>query len=944
MGARFRIDLLVATLCFAGCGSGGPPAGPFDQVPLTEDLDFAGLEGPVHVVRDQFGIAHISADSIADLAFAEGYVMAHDRLPQMDILRRMGAGTLSELFGGLDDDVVESDLEMRIHRMKPIAAEAYAELQASTDPIDQDLVQLLDRFADGVNAYRDDLVAGKYQIDSAILVIFDPERFEPWSPVDSLVLGRFQSYSLSFTGDEEIEFTDVYQQAVAVFDQAAGPGDGDYDPARYARRGASRDLARLVPTGRVPTMDGYPTSSRRAGAGRDRPWVPRDLLANARAFFRAGPKLGPRAFTSSQAGSNNWAVGPSLAGGAALLAGDQHLSLPNPSLFYPVQLIVPGKLDVVGVTFPGIPAVILGHNGHAAWAATVNYHDVNDVYLEQIVPCSGGGGDCVVFDGGQVPIETWQEEIRIGVLGTILDTKTVTYERVPHHGPIIPTIAGRDLVPRTGDQALSLRYTGHQLTHELRAVYRLARSAGVGEAVDALTDFEYGGQNWVIIDGDGNIGWSTHVLLPVLSPDAYAWDPVDDPTGMAPFMVLPGDGSAEWQGFLDAEDLPHAVNPNSGYLVTANSDPVGATFDGDPLDGPMVDGRPLYYGALYAPGLRSERIAASIQQRVDAQQAITRQDMAAIQADADSTIASHMQPGLAAIVATLSATPQADVTEWLATLPSGRAERLAEAGARLTAWSLATPPAVESDAGEAERADSVATTLFNVWLHYFYAGALGDEYQALGWDVYDVDQGTTVRTAVALLEEPDSLATGLATETGQPLLCDDMATADAVESCDLVALKALDSALAWLAGADGFDTTDMDQYLWGSLHTLTLEPLFPEHTLDLPPPDDPDPALRGGYPRAGDDFGINRADCGHDDLDFAQGGFGPAQRYLAETTASGGVTAWMALPGGTVYHRDSPHYRDLMDDYYIPGGHFAVPFTTEEIVDAGEERWLFRDR
>jgi penicillin amidase len=132
--------------------------------------------------------------------------MAHDRLPQMDILRRFGAGTLSELFGALDPSVIDTDLEMRMHRMKPLATRAWETMQQTPD--DAELVQLMQRFSDGVNAYAADLKAGKWQLDTDVLVSFDPQRFVEWSPVDSLVLGRFQSFALSWTAPLEIYLAD----------------------------------------------------------------------------------------------------------------------------------------------------------------------------------------------------------------------------------------------------------------------------------------------------------------------------------------------------------------------------------------------------------------------------------------------------------------------------------------------------------------------------------------------------------------------------------------------------------------------------------------------------------------------------------------------------------------------------------------------------------------
>src|SRR5256885_4165473 len=146
-----------------------------------------------------------------------------------------------------------------------------------------------------------------------------------------------------------------------------------------------------------------------------------------------------------------------------------------------MHLIVKDQLDVIGVTFPGIPGIILGSNGNVAWAATVSEHDVNDVYLETITPC--GQGDCVAFNGAQVPIQTFTETINIGALGTFTDSKTVTYEEVPHHGPFIPTIDSttHTLVPRTGNTGLTVRYTGYDPTFEIRALYNLAHAAKVDD-------------------------------------------------------------------------------------------------------------------------------------------------------------------------------------------------------------------------------------------------------------------------------------------------------------------------------------------------------------------------------------------------------------------------------------------------------------------------------
>ena len=952
-------SLVLCALLFA-CGGdddpGPPPAGPYDGVALTSDLHFDGLDGPVHIVRDEFGILHINATTIGDLGFAQGFTIAHDRLPQMDILRRFGAGTLRELFGALDEDVVETDLEMRVHRMKPLATEALAELRASSDQRDQEIVTMLERFADGVNAYNAALVAGDYQLDPAIAVSYDPARFQAWDPVDSLVLGRFQAFSLSWTTPIEVDITDIYQTAVEVFDEAVGPGPNGFDQDRFLRRGAAKDLIRTTPIGRTSTINGFPnvaidTGSRSDGsgssasAGPQRPKVPRRLLSNARKFFRKKMEMGPHNFMVPRAGSNNWVVGPDHAGGKTLIAGDQHLSLPNPSIFYPVHLVIDGELDVSGITFPGIPGIILGHNGSVAWSATVVFHDVNDLYLENIFPCAGGGGsDCVTFGGTEVAIEPWTEEIKIGALGTITETKTVTYENVPHHGPIIPVVLEREIVPRTDNQALSVKYTGYSVSHEVRATYHLMRAKNVNEAFTALSHFDFGAQNWVIIDNSGNIGWTSNAKVPLRSPATYTWNAATNPHGIAPFWVLPSDGTAEWEGFMDPRYIPHSINPAQGYLVTANSDPVGATFDGDPLNGAVVDGRPLYASATYAPGLRSERIATLIDGYIDQDTTIGLDEMAAIQHDSQSTFGAHMAPHLIAALDKIDNAQDRtqDTTEWLTAIGPDRLVRLSQARTKLASWTFATPTGVGASPDQATIDDSAATTLFNVWMHFALDAILGDEMREIGWNIYDFNDNISARTMLAIFAEPGSLGSEPLPQTMQPVLCDDMDTDSVYESCDRIVMQALDAAMTWLESPEGMGTATMNEWRWGKFHTLTLKPLFPEDALNVPPATDPDSALRGGYPTPGDNFVVNRADCGWTDREFTQDDDGPAQRFLAEVENGGTIRAKMALPGGTIYNRSSDHYRDLIDSYYIPHRHFDVPYSTEEIVAAGEERWVLR--
>lgn len=960
----------------AGCGDGAA-SGPFDGLPLDGDLE-GGLSSPAHVARDRYGIAHVFARTIGDAAFAQGYVMAHDRLPQMDVLRRAGAGTLAELYGEQDPSLIDADLEIRMHRIVALAGQSWTMLQASPDDVDRQLVELLQRFSDGVNAYAISLARGEWTLDPAVAASFAPAAFVAWTPVDSLVIARFQALSASWTAPFELDATELYQKLRATYDDAP-PGNAAF----VARRGISRDLFKLTPVGTQPTIDGFPnvtvdTGSRADGSGPlaaaasataapgaaadaapaadpARPVVPQALLDSARDALSGA--FGAR-FAGRFAGSNSWVVGAERAGGVhVLLAADQHVPLGNPSLYYPTHLIVqpldgedveidPGALpavtlDLIGVTIPGIPGIVLGSNGNVAWSTTTAEHDVNDLYLEHIAPCPTGGGDCAAWTDAQgvarsVRLQSFTEDIRVGTRGAIRSSLRATYEVAPHHGPILPVIdrAQHALIPRSAATAISVRHAGDQPSFELRALYRLALAGDVHAAFAALRDIRQGGQNWTIIDNHQHIGWTAQAFVPVRKPAAMAWDPLVRQDSLAPFFVLPGDGGGDW---IDGEALlpryiPHAVDPPQGYLVTANADPVGATFDGLPLNQRAADGD-LYAGVAYAAGLREDRITALVQQAAAAPRGVSLDDMARIQRDTRSSVGERLAPAIRTALARVDSPlgSPADLAPYVAALSPADRDRLAAARGLLDAWTFATPAATDGP-----DPDSAATALFHTWMHFFLSRTLADELAAVGFDLWRLDDDRLVRIVHAVLNDPGSLVNSPATQ--QPILCDDIATPGDT-SCTVQILAAMIDAMTHLASPQGFGTTDTAAWRWGALHRLTIPPLSPDAALALPAPGE---LATAGFPRAGDGFAINRAGHGWSTLDFSQRSDGAAQRFIAEARPGAPIAIRWALPGGAIFDRRSPHYRDLLDRYYLTGELFDAPIAIADIVAAGELRWVFR--
>jgi penicillin amidase len=965
--------LFLALITLWACGDSESESNdPFASLEVKEKVDDASLIAKVDVVRDTYGVAHIYAKNPEDAAFAQGFVMAHDRLPQMDLLRRFGAGELAEVLGAADASLIDTDIRMRVHRMRPLAEESLAMMKASGDPTDAAVVRTLERFADGVNAYVTQLNTSDRwgSIDAPISATFNAQAFVPWSPVDSLVLGRFQAFSLSFTVQTELTFSQLYQAVRTAFDNA--PGNAPQEIQR--RRNISADLLRIAPVGRTPTINGFPNvtvdTGTRSDAGRTRhrgragatgvaatptadadarPEVPAELFERARTFFPkdfhtgAFGTLGPDAFMSPRAGSNNWAIAPAKAGGKTLLATDQHLQLPNPSIFYPVHIVIEGDSEALGVTFPGIPGIILGTNGKVAWSGTVAYHDVNDIYMEQVAPC--GNKSCVSFNGAQVPIETWTENIKIGFNGNIRETRQVTFERVPHHGPILPTVQNGAIVPRTpGAPALSVRFTGYSPSREIRAVWDLTRANNIDEAFTALRNFDFGGQNWTMIDTSGNIGWTSNVVIPTRAAGALTWSP-QNPNGNAPWFILPGNGSAEWEGRMSSRYVPHTINPATGYVATANNDSTGATFDNNGLNQPLVDGKPLYAGVAYSAGLRVERISSELEAAMT-RGPLTLADLAKLQHDSSSTVGKKLTPKLLDALAYVQnpngpGAPN-DVDDFANALTTDQRNRLTAARALLNEWSFAAPAAIQLDGAPAPTAaeirDSSATSVFNTWMHFFIKDTLDDELTRATFDRTALDDNHLVRIVYALLVETNGLV--MSPDTQQPVLCDRLGTGGSDDSCTKMIIRSMLEALDHLASPQGFGSADTTTWRWGAKHRMRITPLVPNSALNLPGASE-GAALAGGFPRAGDTFVINRADAGWQDLDFSQSSDGAAQRFLVETQDGKKMKVKWQLPGGTIFDTRSPHYRDLLDNYYLKQVHFDVPFEVPEVLKAAEERWTF---
>jgi len=609
-----------------------------------------GLEGEVTIIRDSWGVPHIYASNTHDLFFAQGYVHAQDRFWQMEFSRRTGSGRLAEILG---PSALSNDRFIRTVGWHRTAAEEF-------DLLDDEVRAVLEAYAEGVNAYISSR-RGRLGLEFTVLglngVRFDPE---PWTPYDTLTWAKVMAWNLG------------------------GNRNAELLRAAIAARLGSDAVAVLVPP--------YPA---------DNPIiVPQPLLT---------PTLStvpPEAFasyvfgSSEGIGSNNWVVaGSRTETGMPLLANDPHLGIQMPAIWYEVGLHCEPRnaacpYNVVGVSFPGSPGVIIGHNERIAWGVTNLGPDVQDLFIERVNP---ENPNQVEFQGQWEDMQIIREEI--AVAGQ--EEPVVVNVRVTRHGPIINDIAGGvEQAWSFGWQPLAFSWTALEHGTITRSILLLNRASNWNEFRRALAYWDAPGQNFVYADVEGNIGYQATGRIPIRA--------AGDGT-----MPVPGwSGEYEWIGTIPFNELPYAFNPPQGYIVTANNAVVGPDY-------------PYFLSADWDSGYRARRIVDMI----EADPSLSIADMQAMQGDSMALWAQDVLPYILPLPATCPMCSQ------------NEQERLLEAMELLRAWD-----------GRSTR-DSVGAAIFNALSIHLIDLTFGDE---LGADLLTRARTTLTLPLVNILPEQSS--------------------------------------------------------------------------------------------------------------------------------------------------------------------------------------------
>ncbi len=568
-----------------------------------------GLSADVRVVRDQYGIPNIYASTTEDLFAAQGWVHASERMWQMEVWRRIGAGTLSELFG---DTSLARDRYIRTLGWRAAAEKDWTVMS------DEGKTALI-AYASGVNAWLDQhgdmplpfVVAG-FLGPGGGLAGYHPQH---WTPIDTLTWAKVQAWSLGDNYGNELLRAILLKRGLttAQIDEL----NPVYDPSRpIITSQTGFEKAASAPTtnaGDLATHMAPPTATDMISEA--------DSLRAELAMAGAGPAL---------AGSNGFVVGASRsATGGALLANDPHLDISMPSVWYLVGLhcttLGPAcAYDEAGAGFAGVPGLVLGHNNRVAWGLTNVGPDVQDVFEETVDPADPTH---YMYKGQSLPFDVRHETIHVaGGDDVQLDV------RLTVHGPVM---SDEDDVfkPTTDPDGSGVGQPGYVYTMAWTAtrqpdrtfdsVLAVNRAQNWDEFRTALKDFGAPSQTFLYADVDGNIGVQVPGMIPIRA------------SGNGAYPVPGADGAHDWTGYVPFDQLPYVYNPSSGVIVASNNPPSA-------LDAPVFIGRE------FDPGWRAMRI----HELLDTGAPITTDQLRAVQGDVKLTRAAPVIAALPDVKAT----------------------------------------------------------------------------------------------------------------------------------------------------------------------------------------------------------------------------------------------------------------------------------------------------
>ena len=509
---NFAFAMLFLIICLGAA---------FAQTP-TPNLTIAGLKDSVTVRRDGRSIPYIEAKNESDLYFAQGYITASDRLWQMDLYRRVAGGRTAELFGTL---TLEEDKRWRRFGFKEI-------VQKTFDAAQPEYKKVLEDYARGVNAYIATLDKKSLPAEFQILQ-YAPEE---WKPTDSLIIGAILADGLSTTWQ-----LDLLKSKFAVLPKET------FDKLFLEK--TSQDV--LVVGKDFESKQNSKTKAQNSNIKIDESiyaLAKQDVEIRKSSLERIG------FFQEFNAASNNWVIsGKRTLDGKAILANDPHLPLSVPSIWYLSNLNSP-KGKVSGVTFPGVPGIVLGHNEYIAWGATNLGPDVQDLYVETF----NDKNEYKTAEGWK-PVKKRIEQMKVRKTALSPATETIEMEVSETENGVV--------ILENENKKYALRWTALDPKNDtFEGFYKLNSAKNWDEFKSALSIYGGATQNFVYADVKGNIGFHNAGAIPIRNSGR---------------SDLPFDGAkneGKWTKQIPFAELPESYNPPEGFIVTANQRLAGDNY------------------------------------------------------------------------------------------------------------------------------------------------------------------------------------------------------------------------------------------------------------------------------------------------------------------------------------------------------------------------------
>lgn len=987
---------------------------PLLDVKQTDTWTIPGLKAEGHVVYTEMGVPHVYAASKADLGRIVGFTLARDRFFYMDLASRLALGSISGIFG---DAALETDVENRQYGTTFITDRVLGLLDE-----DPETAAYFDGIAEGVNAYIAQVEAGKlqppseYELAAGLLgasaAIDLMESWDRRRVVGGVVTVLYES---GFETKDVGRSRDA-QRLATVFEGA---------PLELLRtEGLYEDSwGRVEPVKAIAQAPEWLDAQGTSGTHRRAVRVPVESQALERLYEstqRMEQRLGHEWISGF--GSNAWVVSAEAsADGRAMVATDGHLPLSIPPLFYQIGLdtqhLGGGDISQVGLMTPAMPLLGIGTNGKVAFGQTQLIGDITDWYSETLTLDANGAPATSLFQGDDKPLVAVSETVDVAPVGGLLGggfsgpftfTRYTTFDgrwitSIEGHevsgpddvgeGETAVHLFGKWIVPADVDgvggiTAISFDYAGLDLSNMPQVIDRYAKADDLDAFAEATHDLVAYSLNLVAADASGDILYSGFQATPcrdylAREPDG-AWSEGADPNLMLDgstyggFTIPIQDGRVDfdqtdpYKCVISPDDYPHARNPEQGFLVSGNNDPGGFSFDGSLTDDPV------YIGGPWMEGYRPAEIADRLQDAIDAG-GVSLDDMKTIQANHTSVLGEQLAPVLLEAIAQARVYSQArgelegSEARTLA-LFEGRQTDIEDVETRMEAW-IARGTQAESGVDTFyetptadEKADAVATMIFNAWMGRYVGYAVNDEgIPGLGFPTGDSGRFRLLTRMLQGRGPDNPLGMGSYNEDTEESAFFDIKSTEPIETSTEIAILALVEALDYLAeppsdpGVGGFGTTDKSKWLWGLRHTVSMTSLLGDFfgfddpllgpiiaPFNITPAtfpvadgltsDDPRYNLPG-FPRHADNLCVDAANSGTDGRTF-DNSYGSVWRMVVALGGKG-FEMYNVLPGGQSGLTDSPNFADQAK-LWLGNDYLPVWLDVNDVAAHGLRRETFK--